>query len=231
MGSDPGFIFYPGDYLRDTQCLSERSQVAYDRIMCEHMRNICISHEQHEFFTKRLTADEKKELAMVLQKIDGGYCIPWVVDSITKRREYSESRRKNRKGKKKNSIENSNNISKSYDSHMENEIEIEIEKKNKKESADFSDYELWTESIIQKNDQFFETMLMNARLPPNVPVDALCRAYLALLAQYPNKRPPDQHRFRIALLNHISENAKNGQKFGNKTTPEKRVITLKDLEP
>ena len=118
MAKDPAFLFYPGDYLRDTQCLSEQSQVAYDRIMCEHMRNICITQQQLKFFTKRLTEDEREELDMILTKIDGGYQIDWVVDSILKRRAYSESRRKNRKSKAKK-------ISKTYDSHMENENEID----------------------------------------------------------------------------------------------------------
>ena len=119
MANDPAFLFYPGDYLRDTQCLSERSQVAYDRIMCEHMRNICISQAQLDFFTKRLTPDEKSEILMVLAPVKGGFHIPWVTESITKRREYSDSRRKNREGKPKKE----KNISSSYVPHMENEIE------------------------------------------------------------------------------------------------------------
>ena len=65
MAKDPAFLFYPGDYLRDTQTMSEGTQVAYDRIMCEHMRNICISKKQLKFFTKRLSEDEIEELMMV----------------------------------------------------------------------------------------------------------------------------------------------------------------------
>ena len=120
MAKDPAFLFYPGDYLRDTQCLSERSQVAYDRIMCEHMRNICITQQQLKFFTKRLTGDEKDELNMILTKVDDGYQIDWVVDSILKRRAYSESRRRNRKSKSKKTSE-------SYDEHMEDENKDNIE--------------------------------------------------------------------------------------------------------
>jgi hypothetical protein len=127
MANDPAFLFYPGDYLRDTQCLSERSQVAYDRIMCEHMRNICITQAQLDFFTKRLTVDEKSELLMVLTPAPGGYCIQWVVESIVKRREYSDSRRKNRSSKDKESKKDMSNISKSYVRHMEIENEIVIE--------------------------------------------------------------------------------------------------------
>jgi hypothetical protein len=130
MAKDPGFLFYPGDYLRDTQCLSEKAQVAYDRIMCEHMRNICITQDQLNFFTKRLSEDEKMELMMVVVKKDCGYQIEWVAESICKRKEYSASRRKNRSSK-------GNNISDTYDSHMDNENEnvIKDDNKDKKEKS------------------------------------------------------------------------------------------------
>jgi uncharacterized phage protein (TIGR02220 family) len=110
---DPAFLFYPGDYLKDTQCLSEKSQVAYDRLMCAHMKNIVITNDLLEFFTKKLNSAEKSELMFVIEKTDGGFCIPWVVESICKRKTYSDSRRSNRSGKKK-----------TYDSHMENAIAI-----------------------------------------------------------------------------------------------------------
>lgn len=127
MAKDPAFLFYPGDYLRDTQCLSEKTQVAYDRIMCEHMRNICISQQQLNFFTKRLTDSEKEELMSVLTQVNGGFQIEWVALSIENRRAYSDSRRKNRAGKSK---EHMNNISSIYVKHMENEDEDVNENKN-----------------------------------------------------------------------------------------------------
>lgn len=96
MAKDPAFLFYPGDYLRDTQCLSEPAQVAYDRIMCEHMRSKLISKQQFTFFTKRLTEDQRSELLMVLNETEEGYQITWVADSIDKRKAYTESRRKSR---------------------------------------------------------------------------------------------------------------------------------------
>ena len=136
MSKDPAFLFYPGDYLRDTQCLSEKSQVAYDRIMCEHMRNICISQQQLNFFTKRLSEDEKSELLFILTQKNDGYQITWVADSIQKRKEYADSRRKNREKYKKtydNHIKTYDNHIKTYDEHMENENENENEDINKKE--------------------------------------------------------------------------------------------------
>lgn len=153
MADDPAFLFYPGDYLRDTQCLSEKVQVAYDRIICEHMRNICISQQQLNFFTKRLNADEKSELMQVLLKVSGGFQIKWVADSILKRREYSESRRKNREGKGKNNQQKPNNTSSSYVPHMENANEIVNEDVIKDKSE-----------LVEKllNDEFYVEGLRNA---------------------------------------------------------------------
>lgn len=131
MAKDPGFVFYPGDYLRDTQCLSENVQVAYDRIMCEHMRNICISQQQLNFFTKKLNSEEREEILTVLTKVSDGYQIDWVVESITKRRAYSESRANNRSGKRKNANETYVKDPKTYVQHMDNEIEIENEDKER----------------------------------------------------------------------------------------------------
>lgn len=136
MAKDPGFVFYPGDYLRDTQVLSEKCQVAYDRIMCEHMRNICISQKQLNFFTKRLSEEEKEELLMVLTEVEDGFQISWVAESINKRRAYSESRRKNRQKKKEEDV---SNISKTYDKHMDNEDEIE----------DVNEIEVKDETVIE----------------------------------------------------------------------------------
>lgn len=124
MAKDPAFLFYPGDYLRDTQCLSESVQVAYDRIMCEHMRNICITQQQLNFFTKKLSPDEKEELLMVLTPISGGFQITWVAESISKRKAYSQSRRENRS---KRTEKDMSNISETYVQHMENENENENE--------------------------------------------------------------------------------------------------------
>lgn len=141
MAKDPAFLFYPGDYLRDTQCLSEKTQVAYDRIMCEHMRNtstdmnnIFVSQNKVNFFTKRLSEDERQELLTVLEVVSGGYQIHWVAESIADRRSYSESRANNRK-RKDVSHENTS-------LHMEDEDENVIKVKNTPNSGKFSDFKL-----------------------------------------------------------------------------------------
>lgn len=123
MAKDPAFLFYPGDYLKDTQCLSEAVQVSYDRIMCEHIRNtsldmnnITVSKERVNFFSKKLNIEEKDELLHVLKKVGTDYQIEWVAESICKRKSYSESRSKNRSKKS----ETHENIS--LDMVNENEI-------------------------------------------------------------------------------------------------------------
>lgn len=122
MSQDPAFLFYPGDYLRDTQVLSESAQVAYDRIMCEHMRNICsdmsnitVSQSRVDFITKRLSEEDREQIMSVLTESKGEFQIYWVAESISKRKAYSESRSRNRSSKK------TKNISSTYDQHMENE--------------------------------------------------------------------------------------------------------------
>lgn len=135
MAKDPAFLFYPGDYLRDTQCLSEKAQVAYDRIMCEHMRNICkdvskigVTKDKLNFFTKRLTDDEKNDLMQVLEKSGNVYQIEWVALSLCKRKAYSDNRAKNRLGKNKKDMN-------TYDIHMENAIENEDVIENEEEDT------------------------------------------------------------------------------------------------
>lgn len=133
MSSDPAFLFYPGDYLRDTQCLSEKSQVAYDRIMCEHMRNISkdmskigVSQHTFNFLTKRLSEEEKEDICHILDKKDKIFHIKWVAESIAKRKSYTDSRSKNRSKKHM----------KTYDQHMENENENENKDKEKNKEED-----------------------------------------------------------------------------------------------
>jgi hypothetical protein len=74
------------------------------------------------FFTKRLSDDQKSELMSVMTVVEGGFCIQWVAESVEKRKAYNDSRRKNRVKSYDNHM---NNICDSHDRHMENEIENE----------------------------------------------------------------------------------------------------------
>lgn len=64
----------------------------------------------------------------------------------------------------------------------------------------FEQYEHWTNQVLEKQDPVFEQMLMRERIDYNPePV----KTFLALLAQYPNKRPATQQRFRTSLMEEI----------------------------
>ena len=134
-GKLPSFQFYSGDYLRDTQVLTESAQVAYDRIMCEHMRNISsdmsnigISSAQLNFFTKRLSDDDRESIMHVLTEVGPDfYQIEWVASSISKSVAYAESRSKNRRKKAVETVQDSSNHMKTHEHHMEDEDEDEDE--------------------------------------------------------------------------------------------------------
>ena len=133
MAKDPAFLFYPGDYLRDTAHLTDVQRSMYDTIMCRHMKKICFTYEDLHRQFRNSDPDDIQELVDVMEEVSPGeYSIEWVRDSIEKRRAYSESRRKNRakreEKKEKINEENEkdmNNICKTHVVHMENEIENE----------------------------------------------------------------------------------------------------------
>ncbi len=145
------FKFFPGEYLRDTQNLSEAQQVAYDRIMCEHIRNICVSHGQFDFFTKRLKPEEKAELKIVLTEIPAGYQISWVAREVVKSLSYKASRGSNGSGKDE----------KSYAPHIGygngkgNGVKEKggTGEKEKKEAPEFSDARLVLQVLNESADR------------------------------------------------------------------------------
>ena len=124
---NPAFLFYTSDFITGTLFMNNEEVGAYIRVLCmqhqkghlteEEIKNICkknkiflsvISHFKQDkkglFYNKRL--DREKD----------------------KREKYSESRAKNRKKRTEDKINISStyeNISKTYDAHMENENEDE----------------------------------------------------------------------------------------------------------
>lgn len=206
MAKDPAFLFYPGDYLRDTQNLNEAQQVAYDRMMCEHMRNICISKSQLNFFTKRLTSDERKELLHFFVEVDGGFQIEWVAESIVKRRSYSQSRRDNRK-------KNMNNICETYDEHMV----IENETVNGSINISFDIF--WNAYDKKKGDK--EKLIKKW----NLLTDSDRMAIMEYIPKYKESQPDKQYRKDPqTFLNNKSWNDELIYKNGK--PPERKSITL-----
>jgi hypothetical protein len=153
MAKDFAFMFYPGDYLRDTQCLSEKAQVAYDRIMCEHMRNISsdmnnitVSREKVNFFMKRLNEEERAELFHVLTEQTSGFQIEWVSISICKRKSYSDSRSENRKKKPLKDMKNISEVMVNEDEYIDiidSETEISEPTKRDYKMVVVEMYKVW----------------------------------------------------------------------------------------
>jgi len=121
MSKDPAFLFYSSDFLTGTFTLTNEQVGKYIRLLClqhqketlteKDMLNICISYDEDIFKKFKFQ--------------DGVYYNERLREESNKRKNYSESRKNNRK-KKDMKI-----ISKTYDSHMENENENVIENENK----------------------------------------------------------------------------------------------------
>lgn len=201
MEAEFAFLFYAGDYLRDTQCLSEKAQVAYDRMMCEHMRNTCISEQQLAFFTKRLSEDEKNELMFVLSSVDGGYQITWIANSIQKRKDYSESRRKNRAKQPEAEV-----------------VEIPKEappKKEKKEPVAWkTDFEIYLnccrdgcESTISDAKWILKQTEFNPKIDIAKSIEKSCTNFWATKEGWKNKKKSgsDEINWKLTFANAISQ--------------------------
>lgn len=121
MSKDPAFLFYSSDFLTGTALMSDDQVGKYIKLLCyQHqkghlterdMLKICSTHDE-DIFSKF----EKDE--------NGLYYNVRLQQEIEKRKAYSESRRQNRIKK------DMNNISNSYDKHMENENENVIVNRN-----------------------------------------------------------------------------------------------------
>ena len=121
MSKDPAFLFYSSDFLTGTALMSDEQIGKYIKLLCyQHqkghlterdMLKICSTHDE-DIFSKF----EKDE--------NGLYFNARLQQEVEKRKAYSESRRQNRIKK------DMNNISNSYDKHMENENENVIVNRN-----------------------------------------------------------------------------------------------------
>lgn len=115
MAKDPAFLFYYQDFLVGTDHMTDEQIGQYVKCLChqanrgaireEHMKNICKTHENHMIIMEKFTKDENGELFNNRLK-----------EEATKRSNYTESRRNNRKNP---------NICRTYEKHMENENENE----------------------------------------------------------------------------------------------------------
>ena len=115
---DPAFLFYSSDFLSGTMLMTDEEVGKYIRLLClqhqkghlkeKDMLNICKEFNE-DIFSKFKKDDE------------GNYYNERLEYESNKRKEYSESRRNNRR--KKTYEEDMKNICNSYEKHMGNENE------------------------------------------------------------------------------------------------------------
>ena len=115
---DPAFLFYSSDFLSGTMLMTDEEVGKYIRLLClqhqkghlkeKDMLNICKGFNE-DIFSKFKKDDE------------GNYYNERLEYESNKRKEYSESRRNNRR--KKTYEEDMKNICNSYEKHMGNENE------------------------------------------------------------------------------------------------------------
>lgn len=127
MGKDPAFLFYTNDFFSGTQFFTDEQVGKYLRLLMaqhqhghlseKHMIMICNSYDVDIW--NKFTKDA-----------DGKFYQKRLEEEIFKRKAYSESRATNRKSKGKHK-KHKKNISKTYQSDMENENKDENINKDK----------------------------------------------------------------------------------------------------
>ena len=120
MAKDPAVLFYTNDFLAGTYTMTDEQVGKYIRLLCL----------QHQKYT--LTKEDMKNICKTYDKCiydkfvqnDGLFYNQRMRDEALRRTKYSESRRNNR-------LKDMNNISESYDKHMETATETITENINR----------------------------------------------------------------------------------------------------
>lgn len=113
---DPAFLFYPSDFIMGTLTMNDDQVGKYIRLLClQHSKGGKISEKD----ILKITIDYDQDIFEKFeQDEDGLFFNTRLLEEMTKRKEYSESRRKNKVGKTYH--EDMKNICESHDEHMEN---------------------------------------------------------------------------------------------------------------
>lgn len=118
MSKDPAVLFYTSDFITGTLTMTDAQRGKYIVLLCLQHQQGYLSEEDMLNICK--TYDEKI-YSKFIKNEDGKYFNIRMKEESDRRKKYSDSRRKNRQ-----------NISESYDEHMETETEIETENKKRR---------------------------------------------------------------------------------------------------
>lgn len=137
MAKDPAFLFYPGDASEDTQFMNRlergcyfdllKAQKKFKHFTLEQIKKVLGKDFETCWPALELVLKKEKDMSNICSDMFF-YYIEWAHDAIEKRKEFSESRRNNRK--KTTSVNHMNNICSTSDEHMEIENENTIENIN-----------------------------------------------------------------------------------------------------
>lgn len=115
MAKDPAFLFYSSDFLTGTTLMSHEQVGKYIRLLCLQHQTGRLSEQD---MIDLCGGKDDKIWSKFVQDKNGFFFNKRLEEESEKRKKYCKSRGQNKKGKK-----HTKNISKSYDSHMENENE------------------------------------------------------------------------------------------------------------
>lgn len=145
MAKDPAFLFYPGDFNTGTQFFTDDQVGKYMRLLMAQHQHGHLTEDQVIFICKSY---DNHIMSKFVKDSKGLWYNERLETEVIKRKNYTESRSKNKEGKTKSKI-----ISKSYDPHMENKNINEDHLLNNKEPEIEKTKLDWFEEIF--NDEIF----------------------------------------------------------------------------
>jgi uncharacterized protein YdaU (DUF1376 family) len=147
MAKDPAFLFYPNDFDCATRFFTNEQIGIYLRLLIAQFQNGRLSEKHINIICKSYDEDV---MSKFLKDEMGLYYNERLENEIVKRKNYSESRRNNRKNKE--------NISSSYVQHMENENTLVYNNINnkEKETENLKNSNLFRQPNIPTKDQVWE---------------------------------------------------------------------------
>jgi hypothetical protein len=127
MSKDPAVLFYTSDFLSGTFTMTNEQVGKYIRLLClQHQKGYLYENDM-----KMICGEYDEQIYSKFENKGGKFINIRMKEEAEKRRNYCESRGKNKKGKTKDT----EIISKSYDKHMENENVNEVINKDLKENS------------------------------------------------------------------------------------------------
>jgi hypothetical protein len=198
---DPAFLFYSSDFLSGCIGLDMEERGQYITLLCAQHQKGHLSEKTIRLLVGSVSVNV---LVKFSKDEDGNYFSIRLDSEIEKRKNFTESRRLNgqKGGRKASGLPNAKPNAIPRNNHTENE------NINANEDEILIEYENWTKSILEGNDQYFEQMFMNERIPAGDHIQYWVLDHRDMLNRYPKMRPPTQHAFRKSCIKHIRENYK-----------------------